>query len=223
MTLKSEPKNHKVNLSKIFIFQIMTLIGIKWQPVIISLMCSNFSNDDKKRKHNDETDFNSRKGHRSTLQKIMPTRKKKNSNLLPTSPKSPTGRYTGTKIIQKNSTFHFELLLFHAGLIGMAPCPMPHPTTSISPRKQSLQLCGEVMDKSAWTMGMRSENLMLKFFQGADYVNFIVKDIVRPDLPEADTVDRLRTPRMPWHDIAVMVTGEAARDVARHFIQRYGT
>lgn len=26
---------------------------------------------------------------------------------------------------------------------------------------------------------------------------------------------------MPWHDIGVMVTGNAARDVARHFIQRW--
>ncbi len=28
--------------------------------------------------------------------------------------------------------------------------------------------------------------------------------------------------RMPWHDIAVMVQGTAARDVGRHFIQRCG-
>ncbi len=27
---------------------------------------------------------------------------------------------------------------------------------------------------------------------------------------------------MPWHDIAVMVQGTAARDVGRHFIQRCG-
>jgi len=26
---------------------------------------------------------------------------------------------------------------------------------------------------------------------------------------------------MPWHDIGVMVQGLAARDVARHFIQRW--
>ena len=26
---------------------------------------------------------------------------------------------------------------------------------------------------------------------------------------------------MPWHDIAVMVSGKAGRDVARHFIQRW--
>ena len=37
----------------------------------------------------------------------------------------------------------------------------------------------------------------------------------------ADLVDRTNTPRMPWHDIGVMLTGVAARDVARHFIQRW--
>lgn len=26
---------------------------------------------------------------------------------------------------------------------------------------------------------------------------------------------------MPWHDIGVMVHGKAARDIARHFIQRW--
>ncbi|KAJ4450445.1 hypothetical protein ANN_01869 [Periplaneta americana] len=34
-------------------------------------------------------------------------------------------------------------------------------------------------------------------------------------------VDRNTTPRMPWHDIGAMVQGAAARDVARHFIQRW--
>ena len=57
-------------------------------------------------------------------------------------------------------------------------------------------------------------------WRGKDYVNFIVKDVARPDEPERDNVDRRTTPRMPWHDIAVYVQGAAARDVARHFIQR---
>uniref|UniRef100_T1J7Z2 Phospholipase n=1 Tax=Strigamia maritima TaxID=126957 RepID=T1J7Z2_STRMM len=34
-------------------------------------------------------------------------------------------------------------------------------------------------------------------------------------------VDRTKTPRMPWHDIGIMVQGKAGRDVARHFIQRW--
>lgn len=37
----------------------------------------------------------------------------------------------------------------------------------------------------------------------------------------SDTVDRHTTPRMPWHDIGLFVQGAAARDVARHFIQRW--
>ena len=37
----------------------------------------------------------------------------------------------------------------------------------------------------------------------------------------ADFIDRYSTPRMPWHDIASAVHGKAARDVARHFIQRW--
>jgi phosphatidylserine/phosphatidylglycerophosphate/cardiolipin synthase-like enzyme len=28
---------------------------------------------------------------------------------------------------------------------------------------------------------------------------------------------------MPWHDEVLVVTGEAARDCARHFIQRWNT
>ncbi len=36
-----------------------------------------------------------------------------------------------------------------------------------------------------------------------------------------DYIDRKLAPRMPWHDEALVVTGEAARDCARHFIQRW--
>lgn len=60
-----------------------------------------------------------------------------------------------------------------------------------------------------------------KLWIGKDYTNFIVKDFNNLDLPYVDLVDRSTTPRMPWHDIGVMVQGAAARDVARHFIQRW--
>lgn len=36
-----------------------------------------------------------------------------------------------------------------------------------------------------------------------------------------DEIDRNKQPRMPWHDIACVTYGKAARDVARHFIQRW--
>ena len=37
----------------------------------------------------------------------------------------------------------------------------------------------------------------------------------------ADQIDRGLHPRMPWHDVAAAVYGAPARDLARHFIQRY--
>ena len=36
-----------------------------------------------------------------------------------------------------------------------------------------------------------------------------------------DMYNRGEVPRMPWHDIASCMFGGPARDVARHFIQRY--
>ncbi|CAL7948306.1 unnamed protein product [Xylocopa violacea] len=60
-----------------------------------------------------------------------------------------------------------------------------------------------------------------KLWLGKDYVNFIVKDFNDLAKPYQDLIDRSTTPRMPWHDIGVMVQGASARDVARHFIQRW--
>lgn len=60
-----------------------------------------------------------------------------------------------------------------------------------------------------------------KLWLGKDYTNFIVKDFNNLDAPYIDLVDRTTTPRMPWHDIGVLVQGQAARDTARHFIQRW--
>ncbi|XP_019388279.1 PREDICTED: phospholipase D1 isoform X1 [Crocodylus porosus] len=60
-----------------------------------------------------------------------------------------------------------------------------------------------------------------RFWHGKDYCNFVFKDWVQLDKPFADFIDRHTTPRMPWHDIASVVHGKAARDIARHFIQRW--
>jgi len=89
-----------------------------------------------------------------------------------------------------------------------------------------------------------------RFWHGKDYCNFVHKDWIQLDKPfdgkhtsevsvmtkedlfypspsndpvsaALDFIDRHTTPRMPWHDIASVVHGKAARDVARHFIQRW--
>lgn len=59
------------------------------------------------------------------------------------------------------------------------------------------------------------------FWLGKDYSNLITKDWVQLDRPFEDFIDRETTPRMPWRDVGVVVHGVAARDLARHFIQRW--
>lgn len=59
------------------------------------------------------------------------------------------------------------------------------------------------------------------FFIGKDYCNPYLKDFFELNKPEEDSIDRGEFPRMPWHDITAVVYGAAARDVARHFIQRW--
>lgn len=58
-------------------------------------------------------------------------------------------------------------------------------------------------------------------FLGKDYSNPRVKDFVEVHLPEKDLIDREEVPRMPWHDCHSRLEGQPARDVARHFIQRW--
>uniref|UniRef100_A0A4X2JZ57 Phospholipase n=1 Tax=Vombatus ursinus TaxID=29139 RepID=A0A4X2JZ57_VOMUR len=59
------------------------------------------------------------------------------------------------------------------------------------------------------------------FWLGKDYSNLITKDWVQLDRPFEDFIDREMMPRMPWRDVGVVVHGSAARDLARHFIQRW--
>ncbi|CAL8303021.1 unnamed protein product [Gadus morhua 'NCC'] len=60
-----------------------------------------------------------------------------------------------------------------------------------------------------------------KLWLGKDYSNFIRKDWVQLDRPFEDNIDRTQVPRMPWRDFSAAIHGKAARDVARHFIQRW--
>lgn len=59
------------------------------------------------------------------------------------------------------------------------------------------------------------------YWQGKDYSNHYKTSI--KNVPEfwSDQLDRTVTPRMPWRDQALVVIGESARDLARHFIQRW--
>jgi len=58
-------------------------------------------------------------------------------------------------------------------------------------------------------------------FAGKDYNNGRILDFHTLNKPEQDMYDRGRVPRMPWHDVGIQVVGQPARDIARHFTERW--
>ncbi|CCU81533.1 phospholipase D1/Phospholipase D/PLD1/SPO14 [Blumeria hordei DH14] len=60
-----------------------------------------------------------------------------------------------------------------------------------------------------------------QLWPGKDYSNPRVQDFFQLNEPYAEMYDRSKTPRMPWHDISMQVVGQPARDLTRHFVQRW--
>lgn len=59
------------------------------------------------------------------------------------------------------------------------------------------------------------------YWQGKDYSNCYKEDFKELESFSKDQFDRKITQRMPWRDEAMCIFGESARDIARHFIQRW--
>lgn len=60
-----------------------------------------------------------------------------------------------------------------------------------------------------------------QLWPGKDYSNPRVQDFFNLDRPYEEMYDRNKCPRMPWHDIAMQIVGQPARDLTRHFVQRW--
>ncbi|EEH07833.1 conserved hypothetical protein [Histoplasma capsulatum G186AR] len=60
-----------------------------------------------------------------------------------------------------------------------------------------------------------------QLWPGKDYSNPRIQDFYDLDKPYEEMYDREVVPRMPWHDIAMHVVGQPARDLTRHFVQRW--
>eukprot|EP01127_Copromyxa_protea_P015670 TRINITY_DN454_c0_g1_i1.p1 TRINITY_DN454_c0_g1~~TRINITY_DN454_c0_g1_i1.p1 ORF type:complete len:1217 (+),score=237.62 TRINITY_DN454_c0_g1_i1:47-3697(+) len=58
-------------------------------------------------------------------------------------------------------------------------------------------------------------------FVGKDYYNPRISPPSNFEKPFEDQFDRAKHPRMPWQDVQICVDGEAAKDVALNFIQRW--
>lgn len=60
-----------------------------------------------------------------------------------------------------------------------------------------------------------------QLWPGKDYSNPRVQDFYALDKPYEEMYDRAKVPRMPWHDISMQLVGQPARDLTRHFVQRW--
>ncbi|KAI6710295.1 hypothetical protein JHW43_007196 [Diplocarpon mali] len=60
-----------------------------------------------------------------------------------------------------------------------------------------------------------------QLWPGKDYSNPRVQDFYHLNEPYSEMYDRTKVPRMPWHDISMQVVGQPARDLTRHFVQRW--
>ncbi|GAA5869931.1 hypothetical protein JCM3774_000531 [Rhodotorula dairenensis] len=60
-----------------------------------------------------------------------------------------------------------------------------------------------------------------QIWPGKDYSNQRVLDFHTLQKPFEDMYDRSKVPRQPWHDIGLQIIGQPARDLCRHFIQRW--
>lgn len=60
-----------------------------------------------------------------------------------------------------------------------------------------------------------------QLWPGKDYSNPREQDFYALDKPYEEMYDRSKVPRMPWHDISMQVVGQPARDLTRHFVQRW--
>ncbi|KAK5107721.1 hypothetical protein LTR62_000743 [Meristemomyces frigidus] len=69
--------------------------------------------------------------------------------------------------------------------------------------------------------GLERDSEHTQVWPGKDYSNPRVQDFYALDKPYDEMYDRTKVPRMPWHDIAMLLVGQPARDVGRHFVQRW--
>ncbi|KAJ6508950.1 phospholipase D [Mycena sanguinolenta] len=65
------------------------------------------------------------------------------------------------------------------------------------------------------------ESEQSEIWPGKDYSNPRLADFHTLHKPDEDMYDRAKVPRMPWHDVSMQVVGQPARDLCRHFVQRW--
>lgn len=70
-------------------------------------------------------------------------------------------------------------------------------------------------------LGPTKDGREAHIWPGQDYANERVMEWHTLSKPAEDLFARDKFPRMPWHDVGLQLVGQPARDLCRHFIQRW--
>lgn len=84
-----------------------------------------------------------------------------------------------------------------------------------------IDLCYGRYDTPEHALRDESMDIPKQNFPGKDYSNARHNDFFELEKPFESMHDRETIPRMPWHDVHMMTVGEVARDLSRHFVQRW--
>ncbi|KAK9729285.1 hypothetical protein K7432_000434 [Basidiobolus ranarum] len=84
-----------------------------------------------------------------------------------------------------------------------------------------LDLCFGRWDSHAHRLADYHKDSEDEIWPGQDYSNPRIKDFRDVQQFDVDLINRKKLSRMPWHDIGLCVYGNTARDVERHFIERW--
>lgn len=76
-----------------------------------------------------------------------------------------------------------------------------------------LDLCFGRMDTSDHNLNANSNE-----FPGVDYFNPRICDFLDGRNHSQCLIDRDTQPRMPWHDVGLLLQGDIVKDLTRHFI-----
>ncbi len=71
------------------------------------------------------------------------------------------------------------------------------------------------------SLAKKGKGIAYQLHPGKDYSNPRVRDFYDLQSPFEDMYNRQITPRMPWHDVHMVTCGQIARDLSRHFVQRW--
>jgi len=82
-----------------------------------------------------------------------------------------------------------------------------------------LDLCWGRYDNSSHELIELPNERQVYKWPGIDYSNVRIKDFENVYNPEVELIDRNLHPRMPWHDVQVLLEGPVVYDLCRHFVE----